>query len=170
MNYSESDLDRLFDWADLIYVGGGDTNHMMKIWKKLGIHTRLAEIYEKDLAVLTGISAGAVCWFEFGHSDSESLLQGDEQFAWVEDLLGVYRGGFCPHYNDRGRESFDIMLEERASKLKKHLCGYALENNTAFVEDKGDIFFLHTNEEDKGYFFEVEDKMVHKNKVEMQTL
>ena len=72
-NCEEAEIDQLLSWADLIYVGGGDTISMMKIWKKHGLDRKLQEIYRNDAAVLTGISAGAICWFHCGHSDSESF-------------------------------------------------------------------------------------------------
>lgn len=55
----EDRINNLLSWADIIYVGGGDTVFMMQMWKKYGVDEKLKKIYEKDSAVLTGISAGA---------------------------------------------------------------------------------------------------------------
>lgn len=66
-------IDEKLKWADVIYVGGGDTRAMMTIWKQYSLDKKLREIYEKDEAVLTGISAGAIGWFKSGHSDSDSF-------------------------------------------------------------------------------------------------
>jgi dipeptidase E len=54
--------------ADLIYVGGGNTMSMLKTWKRYGIDKLLRKAYEKGI-VLSGLSAGAVCWFRYGTSD-----------------------------------------------------------------------------------------------------
>jgi dipeptidase E len=54
--------------TDVIYVGGGNTLRMMTIWRKLGVDAILKKAWEKGI-VVTGISAGAICWFDYGHSD-----------------------------------------------------------------------------------------------------
>src|ERR1700731_839581 len=48
--------------ADVIYVGGGNTLRMMRVWRRLGIDQLLRTAYENGI-VLSGISAGAICWF-----------------------------------------------------------------------------------------------------------
>src|SRR5580692_2484004 len=55
--------------ADIIYVGGGNTLLMMRLWRRLGIDKLLKSAYERG-TVLSGISAGSICWFDSGHSDS----------------------------------------------------------------------------------------------------
>ncbi len=166
ITYSEEALDNLFAWADLIYVGGGDTNHMMRMWEKFGIDRRLKEVYKKDSAVLTGISAGAICWFEFGHSDSESLLEEEDSFTWAEGMLGIYQGGFCPHYNEPGRDSFDDMLMERSRVQAMELIGYALENDMAFVEKNGENCFIKCDESAKGYVIRCREGKLEKKMIE----
>lgn len=57
---------------------------MMQTWKKYGVDEKLKQIYEKDSAVLTGISAGAICWFYCGHSDSEASHNEDNgKYCWA---------------------------------------------------------------------------------------
>ena len=58
--------------ADIIYVGGGNTLQMMRIWRRLGVDKLLISAYENG-TVLSGIGAGAICWFDSGHSDSMSF-------------------------------------------------------------------------------------------------
>ena len=50
------------DWADIIYEGGGDTNAMISLWKETGFDRVLFDAW-KSGKVISGISAGAVCWF-----------------------------------------------------------------------------------------------------------
>ena len=88
--------------ADIIYVGGGNTLSMMRLWRRLGVDNFLRAAYEKGI-VLSGISAGAICWFDSGHSDSMSFYNPqDWQYINVKGL-GLVRGVHCPHYNGRTR-------------------------------------------------------------------
>jgi len=86
---------------DIIYVGGGNTQYMLKIWKETGFAHVLIDAYYHGV-ILAGISAGAMCWF--GTCYSEKNEHEYEQFAG----LGILKGSFCPHYNDEERRiAFD---------------------------------------------------------------
>jgi dipeptidase E len=58
--------------ADIIYFGGGNTLLMMRLWRRLGVDKLLMSAYEYG-TVLSGISAGSICWLDSGHSDSMSF-------------------------------------------------------------------------------------------------
>src|ERR1700691_1480775 len=60
--------------ADIIYVGGGNTLMMMRLWRRLGVDRLLRRAYATG-TVLCGISAGSICWFDSGHSDSMSYFK-----------------------------------------------------------------------------------------------
>jgi peptidase E len=78
---------------DVIYVGGGNTANMLAIWRVHGLDAVLREAWEAG-AILCGISAGALCWFEAGITDSFGpTLQP------LHNALGFIRGSFCPHYD-----------------------------------------------------------------------
>ena len=64
--------------SDLIYVGGGNTLKMMRRWRRLGVDVLLRQAYDRGI-VLSGVSAGAICWFRYGHSDSMSFYRPE---AW----------------------------------------------------------------------------------------
>ena len=159
-NYLETDMEELLFWADIIYVGGGDTVSMMKMWKTSSFDKKLKEIYRKDRAVLGGISAGAICWFSNGHSDSEAFI-GDENWNYkiVDGMLGIYPFSFCPHYNEGGRKSFDEMLKY------KNMRGLAMENETAFVDVNGDISFIRSRENAKAYWLDWDNDNLYKKEV-----
>lgn len=107
----QKDIDALLSWADIIYVGGGDTIFMMQIWKQYKLDEKLLEIYEKDFAVLTGISAGAICWFNCGYSDSGSFQEGNDwNYCWANGMLHLFHMAYCPHYNEEGRDSLSFKL------------------------------------------------------------
>ncbi len=77
---------------DVIYVGGGSTANMLAIWRLHGLDETLRQAWDRGV-VLAGISAGALCWFEAGVTDSLS----PELVPW-RDGLGLLPGSFCPHY------------------------------------------------------------------------
>ncbi|ENM8383108.1 peptidase E, partial [Vibrio alginolyticus] len=55
---------------DIIYVGGGNTRSMLAIWREWGIDRILKQCYEQGI-IICGMSAGAICWFEFAVTDSD---------------------------------------------------------------------------------------------------
>ena len=81
---------------DIIFVGGGNTRSMLAVWREWGLDEALREAWQEGV-VLAGSSAGAICWFEQGVSDS-----------WADDLralpcLGFLQGSCCPHYDGEAR-------------------------------------------------------------------
>jgi len=126
------EIKQKIDWADLIYVGGGNTKSMIGEWKKRGVDKLLTDALRTE-KVIGGLSAGSICWFEYGISDSESFENNaDWNYSYVSGL-GVLRGCLCPHFDDREKESrFHRFLE---SNKKSFL---AIENNCAMSiqEDK----------------------------------
>ena len=82
---------------DAIYVGGGNTLKMMTTWRKAGVDKVLHEARQKDI-VLSGLSAGSICWFNQGSSDSRSFTSGSTQLIKVTGL-GFIDAFHCPHYD-----------------------------------------------------------------------
>jgi peptidase E len=87
------DIERFLLEQDAIYVGGGNTANMLAIWRRHGVDTALKNAWQSGV-VLAGPSAGAVCWFEDGTSDSFGPELGP-----LGDGLKFLRGSFCPHYD-----------------------------------------------------------------------
>ena len=83
--------------ADLIYVGGGNTLMMMNRWKKLGIDRLLRRAWDWG-KVLGGSSAGAICWFSLGNSDSRKYKNPKAGLIRVAGL-GLVDAMVCPHYD-----------------------------------------------------------------------
>lgn len=145
--YSEEGLRTLLEWADLIYVGGGDTIFMMNEWKKQGVDVLLREVYERDAAVLMGISAGAMCWFDSGCTDSElAYVKPGMTYGLTPELLGIYPMIFCPHYEDRVADFAELLKDKQENAL-------ALESNVAFVEENGKVYYIKSEESAKAYEF-----------------
>ena len=90
--------------ADLIYVGGGNTLRMMKLWRRLGVDALLRQAHARG-TVLCGISAGAICWFAAGHSDSRSFAaEPGSAWAYIRVRgLGLIDAFFCPHIDGENR-------------------------------------------------------------------
>lgn len=79
---------------DVIWVGGGNTANMLAVWRVHGVDAILREAWEAGV-VLTGGSAGSLCWFEGGTTDSFDL----HRLAPLRDGLGFLPGSHCPHYD-----------------------------------------------------------------------
>jgi dipeptidase E len=77
---------------DLVIVPGGNTANMLAIWRLHSFDEVLREAWQAGV-VLAGWSAGAICWFEAGVTDSFG-----PQLAGLE-CLGFLPGSACPHYD-----------------------------------------------------------------------
>jgi peptidase E len=77
---------------DAIAVSGGNTANMLAIWSAHGIDGYLREAWEQGV-VLWGASAGMICWFEHGVTDSFGPQLG------AMECLGFLPGSACPHYD-----------------------------------------------------------------------
>jgi peptidase E len=94
------DLRKVLLSQDVIYVGGGNTKSMLAVWREWDLPRVLREAWRHGI-VLAGVSAGAICWFRQGVTDS-----------WADrlrplDCLGFLKDACCPHY--------DSELERRPS-------------------------------------------------------
>jgi len=132
--------------ADIVYVGGGNTLKMMRLWRRLGVDRILRSAYANGI-VLSGISAGAICWFDSGHSDSMSFYN-PKRWKYINVRgLGFIKGIHCPHYNSmtRGvprRKHFRDMIR------KTRGIGIAIENNCAIEFIDGRLYRVIAS---KGY-------------------
>ncbi len=118
--------------ADLIYVGGGNTLKMMRRWRRLGVDRLLIEAAGRG-TVLCGLSAGALCWFQYGHSDSMSFYHPDDWDYIRVRCLGLLPFTGCPHYNGERRDKhFQAMIARNGG------IGIALDDCTALeiIDDR----------------------------------
>ncbi len=82
---------------DLIFVGGGSVANMLAVWRVHGLDRVLRSAWEAGV-VLSGVSAGAICWFSGGTTDSF----GPDLRAFT-DGLGFFGQSYCPHYDSEPR-------------------------------------------------------------------
>jgi peptidase E len=96
---------------DAIYVGGGNTKSMLALWREWGLDRILRRAWQRGV-VLGGISAGSICWFEEGLTDS---LTGK---LTALPCLGFVKGSNCPHYDaESNRRPVYQSLIERGDML-----------------------------------------------------
>ena len=86
------DLEHFILQQDIIYVGGGNTKNLLALWKEWDLDKILKKAWNEGV-ILAGISAGAICWFEEGVTDS--FGDGLESIK----CLGFLNGSCCPHYD-----------------------------------------------------------------------
>lgn len=117
--------DKIFS-SDIIYVGGGDTTNMLRVWRRLGVDKVLYEAYQKGI-VLSGISAGAICWFEY-YDNMDDITD-------INDLdilpgLSFVKGFGVPHYNE-------LSIEEKrkinAKLLENGIKGLTIDDCVALI-------------------------------------
>lgn len=87
-----ADLESFVFEQDIIYVGGGNTKNLIALWKEWQLDSILREAWDRGI-ILCGVSAGSICWFEEGVTDS---IPGDRT---VLKCLGFLPHSNCPHYN-----------------------------------------------------------------------
>ncbi|MET0211436.1 MAG: peptidase E [Vicinamibacterales bacterium] len=103
------DLEVVLSAQDVICVGGGNTKSMLAVWRDWHLPALLRRAWRSGI-VLAGVSAGAICWFDFGVTDS-----------WANRLAGLPCLGFlpgtcCPHYDGEPerRPALQRLVAERS--------------------------------------------------------
>ena len=138
--------------ADIIYIGGGNTAKMMRIFKRSKVNEYLKLAYERGI-ILTGLSAGAMAYFTNGYSDSNRSTNPEASLTLVK-CLNIITYCFCPHYNEEERKSFDEFV------ANKHFNGLALEDNTALVYIDDQIKgIIKSDDNYDGYFISENQKI-----------
>jgi dipeptidase E len=94
---------------------------MLAIWRVHGFDLLLREAWERG-ALICGSSAGMICWFEAGVTDSFGPA-----LAAMRDLLGFLPGSACPHYDgeERRRPVYRKLVDEGFP------AGYAADDGAA---------------------------------------
>ncbi len=115
---------------DVIFVGGGNTKSMLAVWKEWGLNKILKKAYQNGV-VMSGVSAGAICWFQNGITDS-----------WASNLklmpcLNFTKGTCCPHYDEEPERKPAV---KKLLLLKKIKEVYALEGGSALHIKDDKIF------------------------------
>ncbi len=120
-NRTVDDMEALLRSQDVVMVGGGNTANMLAIWRLHGVEDALRNAYRNG-TILTGWSAGCICWFEAGITDSFTLELGP-----LRDGLRLLAGSACPHYDSQERRR-PVYAREIAAELPP---GIALDDAVA---------------------------------------
>lgn len=128
LNDPPKNLEEFILKQDIIHVGGGNTKLIMQQWKKSGLDKIMRKAYDKGI-ILSGMSAGAICWFEDG------FISGPNDSIKKLPCLGFLEGSFCPHYDERVKLR-DAYHEVILKKIIKE--GYGVEDGAAlhFVNEE----------------------------------
>ncbi len=143
---SKKEIEHKILSSNIIYVGGGDTLKMMTLWRKKGVDKVLKKAYKKGI-VLSGLSAGSICWFSFGNSDSKLITNNSSQLIKVTGL-GLVDALHCPHFNGEGGRKKDL---PRMMKSTSKLVALALDNSCAIEIVDKKYRILHSKPNAKAY-------------------
>jgi dipeptidase E len=113
----------------VIYVGGGNTRSMLSVWREWGLTRALREALRRGI-LLAGVSAGAICWFEWGASDSAT--PGTRSAALR--CLGFLKGSCSPHWGGEPHRRRDFHALLRAGALP---AGYGISDGAALLFEDG---------------------------------
>ncbi|MCL2774683.1 MAG: peptidase E [Oscillospiraceae bacterium] len=133
-DYSQQELENKILSADIIYVGGGNTKMMLELWREKGVDKLLLKAYDRGV-VLSGISAGSMCWFTYINPDLS--IRG----------LGLINCAHRPHYGKDGRK-------EEVKEMMRNLDGWtaaALEDCTALEVINDKYRLIKSDKSKKGY-------------------
>jgi len=153
------DIKKLVLSSDIIYVGGGNTLKMMNIWRKVGLDKLLILAAQKGI-VLSGVSAGAVCWFKYAHSDSRKFSNRLSPYIKVSGL-NLVSALLCPHYD------FEKARKKSLKKIMKSTKETAIAlDNCAALEILGDRYRILTAKEGvSGYRCYYKNKKYYEDKI-----
>ena len=115
-----ADLGSFMAEQDIFYVGGGNTANLLAMWRVHGLDRLLGEAWRRG-AILCGLSAGMLCWFEGGVTDSFGELEA------LHDGLGLIEASACPHYDseEKRRSTYHRLIQEGLG------WGYAADDGAA---------------------------------------
>ena len=147
--------------VDGIVASGGNTVNQQAIWKAQGIDVILRQAWDRGI-VLGGASAGSLCWFEEGTTDSRP-----KELTTVK-CLGFLKGSHCPHY-DREPERRPLYQKLIASGAMKP--GYACDNDAGiYFEDNAVKRVVSTRAAAKVYYVSVVGGQVVEKLIEPQRI
>ena len=145
------DLEQLIPQQDAIFVGGGNTKSMLAVWKDWNLDKLLKDAYEKGV-VMSGVSAGANCWFE------RAVVDSWEKDLRVIDCMGFVKGNCCPHYDEE---------PQRRPAVKKFLedgivdSFYSVEGNCALhIKNDDEYLSVDFGKEKNAYIVSIDDDKV----------
>ena len=147
-------LEKIIMKNDIIFVGGGNTKSMLAVWRDWGLDIILKEAYESGV-IMSGVSAGAICWFQKGITDSWANKLN------IIDCLSFTKGNCCPHYDEEAERKpslSNFILNEQINEC------FAIEGGCA-LHIKNDAVFkaVSFKEEKNSFLVKKEDGKIIEN-------
>ena len=155
------DLERHIAKQDIVFVGGGNTKSMLAVWREWGLDKILKSAYERGV-IMSGVSAGAICWFDQGLTDS-----------WADELkimpcMNFISGNCAPHYDEEPerRPATKKLLEENVITSM-----YGIEGGAAlhFI-DEAPAYTVRFAKNKNAYNVTMQDSLVLENPFEVRVL
>ena len=146
------DLNELILNQDAIFVGGGNTKSMLAVWKEWGLDKILKKAYLNG-TVMSGVSAGAICWFQNGITDS-----------WASDLkmmpcLNFVTGTCCPHYDEEPERKPAVEKLLLTNKIKNV---YAVDGGAALhIKDEKVFKSVIFKKNKSSYLVDIKKKSIN---------
>ena len=146
------DLNELILNQDAIFVGGGNTKSMLAVWKEWGLDKILKKAYLNG-TVMSGVSAGAICWFQNGITDS-----------WASNLkmmpcLNFVKGTCCPHYDEEPERKPAIRNLLLRNKIKNV---YAVDGGAALhIKDEKVFKSVIFKKNKSSYLVDIKKKSIN---------
>jgi len=147
--------------VDGIVCSGGNTLNQQAIWKAQGIDQILRQAWDKGI-VLGGASAGSLCWFEEGTTDSRP-----KELTTVQ-CLGLLKGSHSPHYD---REPLRRPLYQKLISSGQMKPGYACDNDAGiYFEDNEVKRVVSTRPEAKAYYVSMVNGKINERVLEPERI
>jgi len=146
---------------DAVVVGGGNTLNMLAIWKAQGIDKALKKAYKKGI-ILSGGSAGSLCWFAEGTTDSRP--------GKLTEIKGLnfLPYSHCPHYHS---EKSRRPLYHKKILSGEFISGYAIDDKAGILFKNGKIAkAVSLNPENNAYFVTVKQGKISEIKLESEII
>ena len=143
-NRTIEDIESYILSQDIIMVGGGNTANMLATWRVHGVHLALEKAWHAGV-IMCGGSAGSLCWFECGTTDSFNLYKLEPLY----DGLGFLPGSHCPHYDGEAqrRPLYHSLISEGFP------AGYAVDDDAAIHFVGTDVHQVISSREDAGAYY-----------------
>ena len=157
-----ADIEAHLRQQDLIYVGGGNTQGMLAVWREWNLDKILRSVWQSDV-VLAGISAGALCWFDYGGSDS----------TWIGKLsplkgIGLLPGSCTPHYSNEPNRRPDVHQLMQRGELP---AGIGIDDGVAVLfEGQTIVETVASNPDATAYKIYLEDNQIVEQPVKVRQL
>lgn len=122
--HSNQKINDIFDWCDVVYVGGGNTFTLVNLCQRYGIIDKLFQAYNQG-KVMSGISAGGMCWFKYGNSvnpNNRSKLLKQNCFDFENMVFAPH----CDEINGHFENVENLILDENLVAISLSNCS-ALE-------------------------------------------